>query len=76
MNTELEKLIGQHMDSKQAQSADWAGYWPEVDSDGIITAILDGDCIPEDAVMINGFNPDGSPIITDGDYGFEAILVS
>ena len=74
MKTELEKLIGKHFESPDASKMDWAGYWPEVDSDGIITAILDGDCIPEDAVMINGFNPDGTPIITDGDYGFEAVL--
>ena len=48
--------------------------WPEVDHDGIITAILDGDCIPEDAVLIDGFNDEGEPIIVDGTAGFMAVL--
>ena len=48
--------------------------WPEVDHDGIITAILDGDCIPDNALLIDGFNDEGEPIIVDGTAGFMAVL--
>lgn len=48
--------------------------WPVVDHDGFITAILEGDCIPEDAVLIDGFDEDGEPIVTDGMNGFTAVL--
>lgn len=71
----LEKLIGKNMNSTAAKQVDWLGYWPEVDEHGIITDILDGDCIPENAILIDGFDKQGKPIIVDGDHGFEAVLV-
>ncbi len=73
MKENLEQLIGTHI-STAIDNHDWQGYWPEVDSDGIITAILDGDCIPEDAIPVDW---DGKQLVrVDGDYGFDAILGS
>lgn len=72
MNNNLETAIGTHI-STAINNYDWQGYWPEVDNDGYITAILDGDSIPDDAVMVNW---DGKRLIeTDGQHGFEAVLV-
>ena len=68
---EYKHLIGKHLSEVPDVMYD---RWPEVDHDGIITAILDGDCIPEDAVLIDGFNDEGEPIIVDGTAGFMAVL--
>jgi len=66
------RLIGKHISSPEVDNL--IDRWPEVDHDGIITAILDGDCIPDNALLIDGFNDDGEPIIVDGTAGFMAVL--
>jgi hypothetical protein len=72
MSEQLQNLIGLRIDSEVVQDADWLGYWPAIDSDGIIQEILDNDSIPEDAIMVDW---EGQPVVVDGSSGFEAILV-
>lgn len=70
-NDPLESLIGSHIESDKAKTADWDQHYPEIDEDGIITGIFSADQIPDDAVLVNW---EDKPIITDGSAGFDAIL--
>jgi hypothetical protein len=78
---QLEKLIGKHLKSapvRRSSSRLWLGYWPQVNEKGIITAILDGDCIPDGATMVDWSTGKihGTPVVVDGSHGFEAVLES
>ena len=74
--TERKNLIGKHLMSKQAKATDWDGIWPEINDDGIITDILDGDCIPDDAILVDWSSNTkrGHAVVVDGSNGFEAVL--
>jgi hypothetical protein len=66
MSNKLQAAIGKHI--SKSKSLDWFGYWPEVDEDMNVIAILDGDSIPEGATLLW---EDGTE--TDGQHGFDAV---
>ena len=71
------KLLGKHINSPESKSADWTGEWPIIDSAGIITGSYDGDCVPDNAILVdwNSNNPDNAGYtVVSGENGFEAVL--
>ena len=67
-----KSVIGHHITSDVSKSQDWYGRWPEIDSDGIIVDVHDGDCIPYNAILVDW---DNGIVEVDGDTGFEAIML-
>jgi hypothetical protein len=66
---DYNSLIGKHLNDPActADSVDWYCRWPQVDEEGIIVAIWDGDTIPDNAILLdNGLN------VVDGSNGFDA----
>lgn len=53
----------------ETKHLDWIDVWPELDEDGMIIAVSEGEYIPEDARL---FWDDGEQ--TDGMHGFDYFM--
>lgn len=72
MSDHLQAAIGKHADD--SSDLDWLDYWPLVDENGIVEAVLDTDGINllDNYVMVDFEN--GKPVKVDGYGGFEGVM--
>lgn len=74
---EMKSPVGHHLYSEVANKYHWYSVWPAINRHGIIRYIVDGDCIPDDAILVDWSTSsprNGHAVVVTGERGFEAIL--